>query len=127
MGPGHLSEQVLPTRPTFYRDIRCVPWRYGVGNQPKYAKEIARCCLFHDILPENNRRNMSKQSRGICLLSNWFDREEYFVSSIEKLIRDSDDSVKPLVECIYKRVPLSVVSLVLSDHQKVQNTKCGPQ
>lgn len=71
---------------------------------------------FMKILLTLIENKIFKRKRGICLLSNLFGRAEDLVSSIEELIPDSDGARKLIVDCIYKRDPLYVVTLVFTEH-----------
>lgn len=99
----------------------------GVGDQKKYGKEVARWCLIHDNLADNNSNQIAMVNREIFLLSNLFGRAEELVSSIKELIPDSDDTEKLIEDRIYKRDQTSVVSLVFTEWQKLQTTKRCPQ
>lgn len=70
---------------------------------------------------------LPKRTAGLCLLSNIFGRAEDLVASIQEVIPRYDDAAKLIVYCIYKGDPLSVVSVVLSVRQKLENTPRGPQ
>lgn len=117
-GDGLLSS--IP--PRFKWDIRTVPGTDDVVDQKPYEKAVGRWCKFHDNLDNNNADKLKDRNRGVCILSNLFDRAKDLVSDIEAEIIDSDDAVQLIMDRIVKRDPLSVTSLVFAEQQSLRTS-----
>lgn len=110
MYPDDGSQQ-LPSHPKFSWDIKFVPWTDVKGDQHEYFKAVNRRCYFQDNLRESTSNGIDKNI------------EEYFFSKIyivatelcEGIVFEKIASEKGLdliLAQVYKRDPLSVVSLV---------------
>ena len=111
MGPEPSSAS-LPTRPRFSWDIRNVPWTDGKGNQEEYAKSVDLWDAFHNRLPDSNSHKITAELRGIMLQSQLYGRARDMCRSIPDSEIQSADGWKKIIQAIYKRDALSVVSEV---------------
>jgi len=113
MGPGNSSN--LPSRPKFSWDIRSTPWTDGRGNQEGFARAVKLWGQFHDKLPASNSNKIPADLRGICLKSQLFGRALDLCKGIPDDDIASENGAQLIIDAIYKRDALSVVSEVYQD------------
>ena len=113
MGPE--GNQRLPTRPKYSWDIKNVPWTDAVGDQFEYYKAVNRWGAFQDTLSASNTNKIDVASRGMVLQSNLYGRARDLCEGIDFDKINSKDGVDMILTAIYKRDPLSVVSLVFQE------------
>lgn len=125
MGPEMLKQASLslPTRPKFSWDIKNSPWTDGVGSQECYAHSVKQWCLFHDRLPDNNANRIAPNVRGIILEANLYGRAKDLCKSITAEQLGSDTGATHVMNCIYKRDSLSVMSEIFSDFSLLNKTR----
>ena len=119
------AQSDLPLRPRFAWDIRSVPWTDGRGNQDQYASAVALWKAFHDKLPDANSNKIPKDLQGIMLQSQLYGRARDLCKSIPDETIQSEDGSEAIVNKIYQRDPLAVVSDVYQDFITLLNTKRG--
>lgn len=121
MGPE--SSNNLPSRPRFSWDIRTVPWTDGRGNQEQYAEAVSLWEAFQDTLADSNSNKVAKAARGIMLQSQLYGRARDLCKAIPDSTIRSDQGAEAIVQALYKRDPLAVVSDVFQDFLTLMNTK----
>ena len=124
MGPE--SSNRLPSRPRFSWDVRAVPWTDGRGNQEQYAEAVSLWEAFQDTLADSNSNKVPKGARGIMLQSQLYGRARDLCKAIPDEMIRSDDGADAIVEALYRRDPLAVVSDVFQDFLSLINTKRHP-
>lgn len=124
MGPDQEST-VLPNRPRFTWDIRYVPWTDDKGNEDEYRKSVALWRPFPDKLPDNNSNKIPTELRGIILQSQLYGRAKDLSDSLDDTQIQSTDGSTAIVNAIYKRDALSVVSGVYQNILSLLTTKRG--
>ncbi len=122
MGP---AAQQVPSRPKCSWDIRSVPWTDGAGDQEQYACSVALWRAFHDKLPESNTRKIPYALQGIMLQSQLYGRALDLSKKIPDSIIQSEQGTDAIVNDVYKRDPLAVVSNVYQDFIDLLNCKRG--
>lgn len=105
----------LPSRPRFSWDIKQVSWTDGRGLQDGYKDAVGFQYKFHDLLDDSNFSKIPKCLCGTILPSQLYGRAKYQARVIDKRIFKSEKGAQEIVECIYKRVPLCVVTEVHAD------------
>ena len=111
------DDRIIPSRPRFSWDIKSVPWTDGKGDQHEYYKSVNRWVSFQDNLPDSNSNKIDSKNRGIVLQSNLYGRAKDLCEGIDPTKIASVDGVNLILSAIYKRDPLSVVSLVFQELQ----------
>lgn len=80
---------------------------------------------FHNKLPDSNANKVPEELRGIMLQSNLFGRSKDLCKKVPDSVIQSATGVAAIVRALYKRNPLSTVSLVYQDFLTVLGTKRG--
>ena len=80
---------------------------------------------FNDALPDSNNNKIPAGLSAICLKSQLFGRAKDLCSGITNAQLLGDDGVKLIVESIYQRDALSVVSEAFKAFNQLWNTRCG--
>ena len=125
MGPGDSSSAALPSRPRFSWDIKNVPWTDGKGNQEEYAKAVELWNAFHNKLTDSNSNKIPADLRGIMLQSQLYGRARDICRSITDTDIQSNTGWKSVVDAIYRREALSVVSDVYLNFTSLLSMKRG--
>ena len=124
MGPEQSSYSV-PSRPRFTWDIRNVPWTDGKGNQDDYRRSVTLWSSFHDKLPDSNSNKIPRDLRGIMLQSQLFGRAKDLCNGLDDMIIQSQDGPSAIVNAVYKRDTLSVVSNLYQNFMTLLTTRRG--
>lgn len=111
----------LLTCPRFFWDIRAVPWTDGKRDQHEYVKAVCRRSAFHENLPDGNSNKITDKNRGTVLLSNLYGSAKELCDKIEDVVLNPDaaKSTELIISTMYKRDPLSVVTVVYEELQKL--------
>ena len=123
MGPN--AQSTSPQRPKFSWDISNVPWTDGRGNQEEYANAVKLWSNFHDLLPATNSDKIPSALQGIMLQSQLYGRTRDVVKKVDPADIKKEGGAQLIVNAIYKRDPLSVMSEVYTAFNEVLNTKRG--
>lgn len=110
MGPHPNAVNTLPCRPNFNWDTKTPPWTDGTGDQQPYKQQVELWKHFHDTLPANNNNKIPGNLQGICLKSQLFGRAIDLCSGITAEQLSGENGVDLIVNAIYKRDGLSVIS-----------------
>ena len=108
MGPGLANS--LPTRPKFTWDAKSPPWTDGKGNQEKFKLAVEDWKEYHDSLPAANSHKLVVAMQGIVLKSQLFGQAADLCAEITKEQLKSANGVKLIVNAVYQRDALSVIS-----------------
>lgn len=120
MVPG-IEITTTPLRPYVTWDFKNVPWTYGQGFQTLYSHLFLHWSTFHDDLNYINSNQIAQEHGGIVLFSHIFgDASNLF--SIQAEVVATDDNTAPIVDAIYKKDALSVVSDVFTKLQSLFKT-----
>lgn len=123
MGPA--PQNHLPFRPLFSWDSKTAPWTDGKGDQEGYFKSVKLWNAFNDALPDNNSTKIPTRLRALCLKSQLFGRAADLCSGIDDESLTTTEGVKLIVDCIYQRDALSVVSEAFRAFNALLNTRRG--
>lgn len=82
--------------------------------------------MFHEMLPDGNSNKISPDLRGIVLQSQIFGRARDLCMGIKTEIIASAAVQSAIVDALYKRYALSVVSDVLDNINQLLTTRRGP-
>ena len=112
MGPGVTAAQIseLPKRPKFSWDLKTAPWTDGKGSQEQYAEAVELWKLYHDSLAEGTAGKIPKNLQGVVLKSQLYGRARDLARSVTQGELVSEDGSKAIVNAVFKRDGLSVVS-----------------
>lgn len=124
MGPA-MQHSNLPSGPRFSWHIKAVPWTYRKGDQLEYAKAVKKWSAFHDNLQDSNSNKIPKIIRGIVLQSHLYGRAKDLCDSLDDDVIASEDGVQLIVNTVYKKDPLSIVSCVYTELQKLLSIQRG--
>lgn len=119
MSPEDSSVRATPPRPRFSWDTRKVPWTRGDEDPLEYVKAVLAWGVFHDNLFKNSGFWIRKKNRGIVLISELFESAKDVCHAVRDEVLASNDSLKPAVETVYKRDPLSVIAHIFEELQKL--------
>ena len=115
----------LPFRPRFSCDSRQVPWTDGKGNQEQYAAAVRLWKLFHDTFPDSNGNKIPKSLQAVMFRSKIYCQ----AADLCKRLTDSDladeAGTQKVLDCVYKRDALAVVSDVYQDFMTLLTMKRG--
>lgn len=64
------------------------------------SQAVPRCWPYHDSLEDAKPKKIPKSNRGLCLLTNSYDRAEEDISTIEQDILPSEDATNIIVDHI---------------------------
>ena len=120
-----MQQSNLPSRPRFSWDIKAVPWTDGKGDQLEYAKAVKKWCAFHDKHHDSNSNKISLINRGIVLQSHLYGRAKDLCDCLEDDEIASDKGAQLIVNTVYKKDPLSVVTCVYTELQKLLSIQRG--
>ncbi len=123
MGPGEAKMSNLPSRPKFNWDIKSAPWTDGKGDQTEYKDAVKLWQSFHDQLPDGNNNKIPVALQAICLKSQLFGRAKDLCAGITSDQLNGIEGVNRIVNAIYKRDALSVVSEAYKSFNQLWNTK----
>lgn len=118
MSPGRSGTSQstsLPSRPRFVLDAKSPPWTDGVVDKDHYARAVRLLCKFHDNMDDSNSAKRSKKNRGIVLFSNIHGQAQRLALSVLEEIEHSEDGARVLVNAIYKRNTLVLVTEVYGE------------
>ena len=116
---------LLPSRPKFHWDVKSPPWTDARGDQLEYKNQVDLWKHFHDSLPNNNSNKIPSNLQAICLKSQLFGRAIDLCSGITNTELSSEDGVSKIVNAIYQRDGLSVVSEAYRVFNDLLDTKRG--
>lgn len=108
MGPGLAN--ALPSRPKFKWDAKSPPWTDGKGNQEQFKLAVEDWQEYHDSLPAGNSHKLAVPMQGIVLKSQLFGQAADLCAGITREQLRSDYGVTMVVNAVYQRDALSVVS-----------------
>lgn len=114
-----MQQSNLQSRPRLSWDIKYVPCTDGKGHQLEYAKAVKKWGALHDNLQDSNSNKISKINRGTVLQSHLYGRAKNLCYSIDDDIIASEESVQLIVNTVYKKDPLSVVTCVYTELQNI--------
>ena len=123
MGPAPNSS--VPSRPRFSWDAKSAPWTDGKGDQEEYFKAVKLWQAFNDALPDRNSNKIPTGLRAICLNSQLYGGAKELCSGISDEQLLTTEGVKSIVDCIYQRDALSVVSEAFRSFNALLNTRRG--
>ena len=124
MGPASVNS--VPTRPRFAWDAKSPPWTDGVGNQERYKKAVLDWKEYHDSLAENNPNKVSPNIQGIILKSQLFGQAEDLCSELTNEQLKEADGVNLIINKVYERDALSVVSETYDYFNSLWSTRRKP-
>ena len=87
-------------RPRFSWDAKTPPWTDGKGNQERFKVSVEDWVAFHDSLPENSSKKMSKEVQGIVLKSQLFEQASDQCSELTKAQLKSVEVVNLIVNSV---------------------------
>lgn len=107
MGPEPIK---LPGHPKFSWDMKTTLWTDVKGDQGEYYDAVIIWKAFLHAIPDINSNKLLQTLQVICLKSQLFSRSKdlYSVISNDQLL--GDDGVQLIIDWIYKRGSLTVVS-----------------
>lgn len=91
----------------------------------EYKNQVALWKNFHDSLLVNNSNKIPENLQAICLKSQLFGRAIDLCSGISNTELSSDDGVSKIVNAIYQRDGLSVVSEAYRVFNDLLDTRRG--
>ena len=124
MGPANVN--TLPTRPRFMWDTKSPPWTDGKGNQEKFKVAVEDWVEFHDSLPGNHTTKIAKGMQGLLLKSQLYGQAADLCSALTKDQLKSNDGVSLIVNKIYQRDALSVISEAYDGFNLLLSTRRNP-
>ena len=115
----------LPSRPRFSWDSRQVPWTDGKGNQEQYAAAVRLWKLFHDTLPAANANKIPKSLQGVMLRSQLYGQAADLCKGLTDSDLTNEAGAQKVLNCVYKRDALAVISDVYHDFMTLLTMKRG--
>ncbi len=95
----------------------------GKGNQEEYKNVVYLWKTFHDMLPENNNSKIQTALQGIMLQSQLYGRARDLCRMLPADVIQSPEGANAIVNAVFKRDPLAIVSEVYQDFVDLLNTK----
>ena len=123
MGPAPAN--IVPTRPKFSWDAKSAPWTDCKGDQEEYSNSVKLWQAFHNALPENNSNKIPLQFRAICLKSQLYGTGKDLCSGISDAQLLGENGVQLILNAIYQRDALTVVSEAFKAFNQLWNTRFG--
>ena len=124
MGPDQSrSNPSLPSRPKFSWDTRSPQWTDGRGNQEEYARTVQQWATFHDGLADSNSNKIGIPLRGIFLVAQLYGPAKDLCMGLTAGKLASEKGVSLIVNTIFQRDPISVVSEVFKDFTELVITR----
>ena len=115
----------LPNCTRFSWDIRTVPWTEGKGSQEPYAAAVELWKLFYDTLPDSNANKLNATLHSIMLKSQLFSGAADLCKGLLNAEIISANGGQKIVDCVYQRHALAVVSDVYQEFMNLLGTKRG--
>lgn len=125
MGPGTNAVSTIPSRQRFAWDARCPPWTDGRGNQERYKVAVEDWKEFNDALPDTSPNKIAAPLQGIVLKSQLYGQAADQCCEISKEQLRSADGVNLIVNAVYRRDFMSVISEAFDDFSTLLNTRRG--
>lgn len=107
IGPG---PNCLPSCPRSSWDANRPPWTDSKGNQEKYKAAVNDCKEYHESLPDASFNKVAANVQGIVLKSELYDEAADLCSELTNEQQKGDNGVQVIVDAVYQRDFLSVVS-----------------
>lgn len=89
----------------------------------EYAQAVSSWCDFQDNLPDANPNKIGKNNRGIVLRSQLYGRAKDLCKGLDSTKVASVDGVKLIVNSVYKRDALSVVTTLYDELQQLMSLR----
>lgn len=115
----------VPTRPRFAWDSKIAPWTYGKGNQEKFKIAFEDWKESLDPLPDSSPKKVSVSLQGIVLKSQLYGHAADQCTEITKEQLRSSDGVQFIVNSVYRRHYMSVISEAYEGFSALMNTRRG--
>ena len=124
MGPGG-SANTLPSRPRFAWDSKSPPWTDGIGNQERLKSAVADWTEFHNSLPDGNTNKLEPNIQALVLKSQLYGQASDLCAELTTEELKSEDGVNHIVNTIYQRDALNVISEAYDGFNSLLTTRRG--
>lgn len=123
MGLNDANTSSIPLRPKFSWDAKTPPWTDGKGNQERFKVAVEDWKDFHDTLPENSPNKISAAVQGIILKSQLYGQAADQCSELTKEQLKSENGVQLIINAVYRRDFMSVISEAYDGFSILINTR----
>lgn len=91
----------------------------------RYAEAVQLWSRYHDMLPDNSSNKIARKVRGMLLTSQLFGRAQDLIRSLGWSLIKSDDGADHIVRAIHKSDPLSFLSNMFADFNRLIHARRG--
>ena len=123
MGAGLAN--ALPTRPRFAWDARSAPWTDSKGNEERFKVAVDDWKEFHDSLADTNPTKLPLNMQALVLKSQLYGQAVDLCAELSKEELKSDKGVSLIVNAVYQRDALSVISETFEGFNALLTTRRG--